>query len=186
MPLSPHSFTVFFTIAALCVIFIGIDKSGLGSGLGVLATPLMTMFMYSSKDAIGIILPVLCACDLFALWHYRRVYDRRNVALMLPGSILGILIDQLGRAVGAGVVGDDDFDLAPQPPRRRQHRAQAALNESLAVPVGDQHAEGVRGSRHPCCSLKILGARTALSAWRHRPPPRRHYSQARLRMQKDV
>lgn len=92
MPLSPYSFTVFFTVAALCVVFIGIDKSGLGSGLGVLATPLMTMFMYTSKDAIGIILPVLCACDLFALWHYRRVYDRRNIVLMLPGSILGILV----------------------------------------------------------------------------------------------
>jgi uncharacterized membrane protein YfcA len=56
MPLSPFDFWVFFPAAALCVIFIGIDKSGLGSGLGVLATPLMTVFMFSSKDAIGIIL----------------------------------------------------------------------------------------------------------------------------------
>src|SRR5690242_9616049 len=92
MPLSPHAFWVFFTAAALCVIFIGVDKSGLGSGLGVLATPLMAMFMFSSKDAIGIILPVLCVCDLFALRHYWHVYDRRNLRLMLPGSLLGIVI----------------------------------------------------------------------------------------------
>src|SRR5690242_18947978 len=92
MPLSPHAFWFFFTVAALCVVFIGIDKSNLGSGLGVLATAMMAMFMFSSRDAIGIILPVLCVCDLFALRHYWRVYDRRNLRLMLMGSLLGIAV----------------------------------------------------------------------------------------------
>ena len=92
LSLSPYPLAIFFTVAALCIIFIGVDKAGLGSGLGVLATPLMTMFMFNSKDAIGVILPVLCVCDLFALWHYRSVYDRRNLKLMLPGSLLGIAV----------------------------------------------------------------------------------------------
>lgn len=95
MPPSPYSFAILFTVAALCILFVGIDKSGLGSGLGVLATPLMTLVLTSTTDAIGIILPVMCVCDLFALRHYWTVYDRRNLRLMLPGSLVGIALASL-------------------------------------------------------------------------------------------
>ncbi len=77
--------------AVVAVLFIGISKAGFGGGLGLLTTPLAVL-AFGPKDAIGIILPLLCAGDAFSLWNYWRKWDARNLKYLLPGVIIGIVI----------------------------------------------------------------------------------------------
>ena len=83
-----------YLIAALSVVLVGIGKAGFGGGVGVIATPLMALAM-GEKAAIGVLLPVLCACDVFSVFHYYRHWDRRSVALLLPGAVLGVFLAYL-------------------------------------------------------------------------------------------
>jgi uncharacterized membrane protein YfcA len=76
------------------VIFTGISKSGLGGGLGQLSVPLMAMVI-SPVAAVAIMLPVLCLIDAFNIWAYRKDWHRGNVAVLVPGALLGIGIGAL-------------------------------------------------------------------------------------------
>lgn len=87
--LFPDYPTTFWVLAVLSVVFVGIAKAGFGGGVGVVATPLMALTI-SVADAAAIMLPLLIACDVFAVAHYRKTFDRRSIKLMLPGSVLGI------------------------------------------------------------------------------------------------
>lgn len=78
-------------LAAFGVIIIGLAKAGFGGGLGMLTTPLCAM-VFGPKDAIGILLPLLCAGDAFSLWHYRGKWDKRNLKFLIPGMIVGVVI----------------------------------------------------------------------------------------------
>src|SRR5688572_27771635 len=82
--------------AALGVLFIGLSKAGFGGGLGMLTTPLCVLaFSAEGKDptfAIGILLPLLCAGDVFSLYHYWGKWERKNLKYLLPGVIVGVVI----------------------------------------------------------------------------------------------
>lgn len=93
--ITPHAPWIFFSVATACVILVGIAKAGFGGGVGVLATPLLSLVV-SPLVAAGLLLPLLCACDLVSLWHYRRDFDFTNLRRMAPGAITGIA---LGAAV---------------------------------------------------------------------------------------
>jgi uncharacterized membrane protein YfcA len=85
----------FLLLAALCVLLFGIDKSGFGGGIGTLAVPLMTLSV-SAPVAAGLMLPLMCACDLAALWSYRRrEYNKADLRILLPGALLGIGLGSL-------------------------------------------------------------------------------------------
>lgn len=80
-----------WAICIICVLFLGIAKAGFAGGIGVIATPLMTLVMPASQ-AIGILLPLLMACDAFSLYAYRGVYSRANLWSLLPGAAVGVTI----------------------------------------------------------------------------------------------
>jgi uncharacterized membrane protein YfcA len=84
----------FYILAAMAVLLVGISKSSFGSGLAVLGVPLMALAVSPAKAA-AILLPLLIAMDLFNLFHYRSRFDRTNLWIMLPGSMVGILIGAL-------------------------------------------------------------------------------------------
>lgn len=79
----------FWILAVVSVLFVGIAKAGFGGGVGILATPLMALAI-PVTDSAAILLPLLIVCDVFAVAHYRRTFDRRSVVLMLPGAVVGI------------------------------------------------------------------------------------------------
>ena len=66
--LNEHS-ALFFILAAISVVILGISKSGFGAGLGVLAPPLMAS-QSSLAEALAILLPLLIAIDLFGLRRF--------------------------------------------------------------------------------------------------------------------
>ncbi len=78
------------TVAVLAVCIVGLAKGGF-SGLGVLATPLLALAMPASVAA-AVLLPVLLVQDVVSVWSFRRSWDRRIVAWMLPGAALGIAL----------------------------------------------------------------------------------------------
>jgi uncharacterized protein len=78
-------------IAALAVLFIGLSKAGFGGGLGMLTTPLCAL-AFGARDAIGILLPLLCAGDVFSLYYYWGKWERNNLRYLLPGVVVGVVI----------------------------------------------------------------------------------------------
>lgn len=83
--------TAFLVMTAVVVVLIGLAKGGLGGTLAILATPLMTMVMPATQ-AVGLLLPILMIADLFALWAHWNKWDRRQVLLLIPGGIIGVLV----------------------------------------------------------------------------------------------
>lgn len=79
---------LFLFTACLAVILIGFAKGGF-SGLGSLATPLLALAC-GPVQAAAILLPILIAGDVVSVWSFRHSWNRRIVAIMLPGALLGI------------------------------------------------------------------------------------------------
>ncbi len=83
-------------LAVIAVVFIGLSKAGFGGGLGMLTTPLCVVAFaregHSSSFAIGTLLPLLCAGDMFSLYHYWGKWRRENLLYLLPGAVVGVVI----------------------------------------------------------------------------------------------
>lgn len=81
---------LFWVCAAIAVTMLGIAKAGFGGGVGVIGTPLMALTI-PVPEAVGLLLPLLILCDVFSVWHYRTRFHRRSIALLVPGSVLGVV-----------------------------------------------------------------------------------------------
>ncbi len=85
---------LFYLAAIPAVMLFGISKGGFGSGLGVLAVPLIAMAV-SPVQAAAILLPILCLMDLVGLWAYRGKWLLPELRILLPASLAGIAIGTL-------------------------------------------------------------------------------------------
>jgi uncharacterized membrane protein YfcA len=81
---------LFYVLAVIAILIAGIAKSGFGGGLGVLSVPLMSLVI-SPPKAAAIMLPLLCIMDIFNLWQYRKSWDRKNLQILIPAAMIGIL-----------------------------------------------------------------------------------------------
>lgn len=84
----------FYVVAVVAILLTGIAKGGFGQGSGGIAVPLMAMFI-TPQEAAGIMLPILCAMDLFSVHAYRRAWSREHVKILLPGALVGITLGGL-------------------------------------------------------------------------------------------
>jgi len=89
---------IFYLAAVPAVILVGLSKGGLGGAMALIGVPLMALVV-SPVQAAAILLPILIVMDIVSLWAWRGFYDRRLLALMLPGALLGIGIGWLTAAV---------------------------------------------------------------------------------------
>ena len=78
----------FYLAAAVAVLIVGIAKGGLGGGIGVVAVPLMAMFV-SPVQAAAIMLPVLMVMDALAVRAYWQLWDWHNLGVLLPAALVG-------------------------------------------------------------------------------------------------
>ncbi len=83
----------FYALAALAVVLLGLSKGGL-SGLGALAVPLMALKI-APVQAAAITLPIMIAQDWVGVYAFRRDVDRRNLVILLPAAIVGIVLAYL-------------------------------------------------------------------------------------------
>lgn len=85
---------LFYAVAIPAVILVGLAKGGFVGALAMLGVPLMSLVI-SPVQAAGILLPILIAMDVFALWAYRGIYHKPNLKILLPAATTGILIGWL-------------------------------------------------------------------------------------------
>lgn len=79
-----------WVLAVIAAASVGLAKGGL-SMVGVISVPLLALVM-SPVQAAGILLPVYIISDIGGLVAYRKVFDARVLALLLPGAVAGILL----------------------------------------------------------------------------------------------
>lgn len=77
-------------LAVLAAILIGMGKTGL-SGAGIIVVPLMAA-AFGGKPSTGIILPMLCIADLFAVIYYHRHADWKYIFRLLPWTLAGLMV----------------------------------------------------------------------------------------------
>src|SRR4051812_43563919 len=100
----------FYLAAIPAVILVGLSKGGF-SGLSLLSIPLLAL-VTSPIRAAAIMLPILIVQDVVSVWAYRRSFNGRIVAIMIPGGILGIALAAITAAyvtdaivvLGVGVI----------------------------------------------------------------------------------
>jgi len=92
----------FYIVAGLAVFLVGVAKGGF-AGLGAAAMPLLALVMDPVAGA-GMLLPILMAQDILSVWAFRRNFDRRTLAITLPGALAGIILAWWLAAVVSGDV----------------------------------------------------------------------------------
>jgi Predicted permeases len=80
---------LFYAAAIPAVVLMGLAKGGF-SGLGLLSLPLMALVV-SPVQSAAIMLPILIVQDVVTVWAYRHTWDRRNLMILLPSGIAGIV-----------------------------------------------------------------------------------------------
>ena len=79
----------YYTLVGAAVLITGISKAGFGGGVGILAVPLMAKAM-GAEHMLGVMLPLLIACDIFSNLHYIGERDWRPLRPLLIGAVCGI------------------------------------------------------------------------------------------------
>lgn len=84
---------VFYIVASLAVILVGVAKGGF-AGLGAAAMPILVLVM-DPAPAAAMLLPILIAQDVVSVWAFRREYDLATLKLMVPGGLVGVFLGWL-------------------------------------------------------------------------------------------
>jgi len=73
----------------LSALLVGLTKAGFGGGSGLVVGPILLQ-VFPAKETIGMMLPLLFACDIASLFFYWRKWDTRNLIVLFPGAVVGI------------------------------------------------------------------------------------------------
>ena len=84
---------LFYAFAIPAVILLGLAKGGF-SGIGVLAVPLMALAV-SPVQAASITLPILIVQDVVSVWVFRKAWDGKSLAILIPSALVGIVLAYL-------------------------------------------------------------------------------------------
>jgi uncharacterized membrane protein YfcA len=120
--------TLAWAVVFLAVFLIGVTKSGFGSGVGLMIVPMTVVGLshtrHGGQAALGLMLPLLIAGDLLAMWQYRHLFSLQIVKRLLPGTAVGV-------AIGAGLL----WWFHNQPPQRLTGliRLEVGLEATLLV-----------------------------------------------------
>ncbi|WP_373186342.1 sulfite exporter TauE/SafE family protein [Halopseudomonas sp.] len=85
---------LFYLCAIPAVLLYGIAKGGFGGNIAILSVPLMALVM-PPQQAAAILLPILIAMDAMALRTFRGRWDRANLRIILPASLVGVVLGAL-------------------------------------------------------------------------------------------
>ena len=88
--LLPHSWFIILVVALLGFT-IGFSKGGF-TALGAVLTPLLSLVLPNVALAVGVLLPMLIAGDVFVVYSYWGEWDGRLVRRMLPGAVVGVIL----------------------------------------------------------------------------------------------
>ncbi len=81
---------VVLVLVAVATAFIGIGKAGFGGGVGLISPALYAQVM-PMRQVLGLMQPLLMLGDLAAVRAWWRQWDLRNVLLLMPGTLVGVV-----------------------------------------------------------------------------------------------
>ena len=90
----PDYALAFYPVTVLAILLAGISKGGFGAAAGGLAVPVMSIVI-APPEAAGIMLPILCAMDLFGIHAWRGRWSVHHLRILLPGGLIGIALGGL-------------------------------------------------------------------------------------------
>jgi uncharacterized membrane protein YfcA len=79
-----------WVVLLICGLCIGMSKTGF-NGLGTVVVPVLAV-IFGAKPSTGILLPMLCCADLFAVAYYRRSAQWKHIIHLLPWAITGFAL----------------------------------------------------------------------------------------------
>ncbi|HEV3043282.1 MAG TPA: sulfite exporter TauE/SafE family protein [Roseiarcus sp.] len=83
----------FYAAAVPAVILLGLAKGGF-SGLNSLSMPLLCLVI-SPVEAAALLLPILIVQDWVSVWAFRRDWEKRNLLILIPASLIGVFFGWL-------------------------------------------------------------------------------------------
>jgi uncharacterized membrane protein YfcA len=78
-----------WTIVIMTAFLVGFSKTGIG-GVMMLAIPILAG-VFGGKNSTGVMLPMLVAGDIIAVWYYRKSVNWKNVFRPLPWALVGLV-----------------------------------------------------------------------------------------------
>jgi uncharacterized membrane protein YfcA len=81
----------FYAVAVPAALLVGVGKSGVAGGFGILAVPLIALVM-PVPQAAAIVLPLLTVGDLFGLAALIRNRDHALLRVLLPAGLAGTVV----------------------------------------------------------------------------------------------
>jgi uncharacterized membrane protein YfcA len=78
----------FWAAAVLAASLVGMSKGGLPV-VGMLSVPILALVIHPVAAA-GLLLPVYVLSDMFGLYAYRRAFDARVLAILVPATAVGV------------------------------------------------------------------------------------------------
>lgn len=92
--------TLFMIVGSAAAMVFGMSKTGFGSGVSILAVPLM-IYACSHKAAlaVGIMLPILIIADYVAVISWWKRWSVPTIWALLPSAVLGIALGAAALAV---------------------------------------------------------------------------------------
>jgi uncharacterized protein len=86
---------LFWGLAIVASFLVGASKGGL-PGVGILSVPIMVVdSSITAGVAAGLLLPIYIVSDIYGLMIYRKQFDMRNLAILVPAATLGIVVGWL-------------------------------------------------------------------------------------------
>lgn len=82
--------STFWIVAVAASLLVGMGKGGLPM-IGMMGVPVLSLVIHPI-EAAGLLLPVYVVSDQFGLYAYRREFDKRVLAIVVPGMLFGICI----------------------------------------------------------------------------------------------
>ncbi|MCJ7874394.1 sulfite exporter TauE/SafE family protein [Phaeobacter sp. J2-8] len=80
----------FWIVAGLAAFMLGLSKGGVPM-LAMLSVPFMSIFMAPTMAA-GLLLPLYILADTYAIYLFRKAFSVKNLKIMLPGAVVGVLV----------------------------------------------------------------------------------------------
>jgi uncharacterized membrane protein YfcA len=151
---------IFYALAVPAVALMGLAKGGF-SGVGAISMPLLALVI-SPVQAAAILLPILIVQDVVGVWAFRKTWDRRILAVMLPGAAVGILAGyllaaQVSSAAVLGVLGAISILFASHRLwTSRGGRVQAPANASPLVGVASGFTSQIAHAGQPPFQMYVL------------------------------
>lgn len=149
-------------LGLVCAFFVGVAKTGV-PGLGILVVPLMVLAAGDARLSAGMLLPILCVADIFAVIYWRRHAAAGRLFSLVPwvaaGMALGAMALSLEERALRWIVGAIVLVMLFVHLRRRLRPGEPEVSHGAPYGVTAGFATTVANAAGPVMNLYLLSKR---------------------------